>query len=59
MPRHGRIRWHCVTEDEELKTIPTAILTTSEAESDIRKSYEPNANCYLAKSVHMDAFEAP
>src|SRR5476651_1747599 len=36
-----------IKEDENLKTIPTVILTTSEAETDILKSYELRANCYL------------
>src|ERR1700722_18960256 len=38
-----------IKENEELKTIPTIILTTSEAESDIMKSYQLQANCYLNK----------
>src|ERR1700677_4112612 len=47
-----------IKEDEDLKTIPTVILTTSEAESDIVKSYQLQANCYLTKPVQLDAFEA-
>jgi two-component system, chemotaxis family, response regulator Rcp1 len=43
--------------DESLKTIPTVILTTSEAEADIVKSYQLQANCYLTKPVQFDAFE--
>jgi chemotaxis family two-component system response regulator Rcp1 len=43
--------------DESLKTIPTVILTTSEAEADIVKSYQLQANCYLVKPVQFDAFE--
>ena len=41
-----------------LKTIPTVILTTSEAEADIVKSYQLQANCYLSKPVQLDAFES-
>ena len=44
--------------DESLKTIPTVILTTSEAEADIVKSYQLQANCYLVKPVQFDAFES-
>jgi CheY-like chemotaxis protein len=44
--------------DESLKTIPTVILTTSEAEADIVKSYQLQANCYLSKPVQFDAFES-
>ena len=47
-----------IKEDENLKTIPTVILTTSEAEADIVKSYQLQANCYLSKPVQLDAFEA-
>jgi two-component system, chemotaxis family, response regulator Rcp1 len=46
-----------IKEDADLKTIPTCILTTSEAEADIRMSYELRANCYLVKPVQLDAFE--
>ena len=43
--------------DDDLKTIPTIILTTSDAEVDILKSYELQANCYLRKPAHWDAFD--
>lgn len=46
-----------IKDDEGLKTIPTVILTTSDAESDIVKSYQLQANCYLTKPVQLDAFE--
>ena len=47
-----------IKEDDRLKTIPTVILTTSEAEVDIVTSYELLANCYLSKPVQLDAFES-
>jgi len=47
-----------IKEDTNLKTIPTVILTTSEAEADIVKSYQLQANCYLSKPVQLDAFES-
>ena len=47
-----------IKEDDDLKTIPTIILTTSEAEVDIVKSYQLQANCYLNKPVQLDAFES-
>jgi chemotaxis family two-component system response regulator Rcp1 len=46
-----------IKEDESLKLIPTVILTTSDAEADIVKSYQLQANCYLTKPVQLDAFE--
>ena len=47
-----------IKEDDNLKTIPTVILTTSDAEADILKSYQLRANCYLTKPVQLDAFES-
>ena len=47
-----------IKDDENLKTIPTVILTTSDAEADIVKSYQLQANCYLTKPVQLDAFDA-
>lgn len=46
-----------IKEDAGLKTIPTVVLTTSDAEADIVKSYQLQANCYLTKPVQLDAFE--
>jgi len=58
MPRmDGRQVLAHIKNDENLKTIPIAILTTSESESDIAKSYELHANCYLCKPVQLSAFE--
>lgn len=47
-----------IKDDQSLKTIPTVILTTSEAEGDILKSYQLQANCYLCKPVQLDSFDA-
>ncbi len=47
-----------IKADESLKTIPTVILTTSDAESDIARSYELQANCYLSKPVQLGEFES-
>jgi chemotaxis family two-component system response regulator Rcp1 len=46
-----------IKSDESLRTIPVVILTTSEDEADIVKSYELQANCYLKKPVQFEAFE--
>ena len=48
---------HIKKDDGPLKTIPTVILTTSQAEADIVKSYELQANCYLSKPVGLGEFE--
>lgn len=45
-----------VKTDEVLKRIPVVVLTTSQAEQDITKSYELHANCYITKPVDLDRF---
>jgi two-component system, chemotaxis family, response regulator Rcp1 len=46
-----------IKEDTGLRTIPTIILTTSDAEVDIVKSYQLQANSYLKKPGELEAFE--
>lgn len=43
---------------DDLKLIPTVILTTSDSEVDIVNSYQLQANCYLTKPVQLDEFES-
>jgi CheY-like chemotaxis protein len=58
LPRmDGREVLSVIKQDESLKTIPTVILTTSDAEADIDTVYQLRANCYLTKPVEFDAFE--
>ncbi|HTE54221.1 MAG TPA: response regulator [Kofleriaceae bacterium] len=58
LPRmDGREVLALIKADDSLKIIPTVILTTSEDEADIVKSYQLQANCYLSKPVQLDAFE--
>ena len=45
-----------IKQDDELKRIPVIVLTSSTEESDIYKSYNLNANCYIAKPVELDDF---
>jgi CheY-like chemotaxis protein len=47
-----------IKEDDGLRTIPTVVLTTSESEVDILRSYQLRANCYLCKPVQLEAFES-
>jgi len=58
MPRmDGRQVLAQIKQHEVLKTIPTVILTTSDAEGDVEKSYQLAANCYLRKPVELVVFE--
>lgn len=45
-----------IKQDERLKTIPVVVLTSSEAEADIAKTYSLHANCYVTKPVDFDRF---
>ena len=47
-----------IKADDNLRTIPTVILTTSDSQADIVNSYQLQANCYLSKPVQLDAFES-
>ena len=40
----------------DLTRIPVVVLTTSDSEEDILKSYDLNANCYITKPVDLDQF---
>jgi len=42
--------------DPDLKTIPVVVLTTSQAEQDVLRSYELHANCYITKPVDFQQF---
>lgn len=45
-----------IKSDADLRFIPVVILTTSEAEQDIMKTYNLHANCYITKPVDFDQF---
>jgi chemotaxis family two-component system response regulator Rcp1 len=57
LPRKdGRQVLREVKEDELLRLIPVVVLTTSEAEEDILKSYALYANCYVNKPIELQQF---
>lgn len=54
MPRKdGREVLAEMKADARLRKIPVVILTTSEADEDISRSYDLHANCYISKPVDL------
>jgi CheY-like chemotaxis protein len=57
LPRKdGREVLREVKEDEDLRTIPVVVLTTSKADEDILRSYSLHANCYVTKPMGLQQF---
>jgi CheY-like chemotaxis protein len=57
LPRmDGREVLAAVKGDPDLRQIPVVVLTTSEAEQDVLRSYELHANAYVSKPVDFDRF---
>jgi two-component system, chemotaxis family, response regulator Rcp1 len=57
LPRkNGREVLAEIKADPDLRKIPIVVLTTSNAEEDILKAYDLNANCYVVKPVGFDNF---
>ena len=52
----GREVLENIKSDKNLKIIPIVILTTSNNEEDILKSYGFHANCYITKPVDFNQF---
>lgn len=44
--------------DPTLRRIPVVVLTTSQSDPDILRSYDLHANCFVAKPVDLDSFIA-
>lgn len=57
MPRmDGRTFLSEMRADNNLKAIPVVVLTTSQSDEDILKSYRLGANCFITKPVGLDEF---
>lgn len=58
LPRmDGRDVLSQMKEDPDLQTIPVVVLTSSEAEEDVLRSYKLQASAYVKKPVDLDGFE--
>ncbi|MDQ0374407.1 response regulator [Cellulomonas humilata] len=57
LPRmDGREVLQALKADANLRSIPVVVLTTSEAEEDVVRSYSLHANAYVTKPVDFDRF---
>ena len=54
--KNGREVLAEIKTDDHLKRIPVVVLTTSQAEEDIAKSYNLHANCYITKPIELGHF---
>jgi two-component system, chemotaxis family, response regulator Rcp1 len=45
-----------IKQDPDLKPIPVVVLTTSDSDEDILKSYNLHANCFISKPIEMAKF---
>ena len=43
-----------IKQDPQLRVIPVVVMTTSDAEEDVTKSYQRYANCYVTKPVDFE-----
>ncbi len=57
MPRmDGRETLAQIKQDENLRSIPVVVLTTSDSDQDVLKSYDLQASCYITKPVDLEQF---
>ncbi|MGH2669141.1 MAG: response regulator [bacterium] len=57
LPRKdGRELLADIKTDSDLKRIPVLVLTTSNAEQDIHRTYQLQANCYIIKPLGLEQF---
>ncbi len=54
--KDGREVLEEIKANDDLKRIPVVIMTISQAEADILKSYNLHANCYVTKPIDLDQF---
>ncbi|GAA4464560.1 response regulator [Phytohabitans houttuyneae] len=58
MPRvDGRQLLQQIKMDDDLKSIPTIVFTTSASASDVLSSYAAHANAFITKPMNLDDYE--
>jgi two-component system, chemotaxis family, response regulator Rcp1 len=45
-----------IKRSERLRQIPVIVLSTSDADDDVRSAYDLHANCYVVKPVYLDEY---
>jgi CheY-like chemotaxis protein len=54
--KDGREVLEEIKNDKNLKSIPVVVLTVSNAEGDVQKSYNLHANCFITKPIDLNQF---
>ena len=54
--KNGHEVLHFIKSSDSLKHIPVIMLTTSNSENDVEKSYKNHANCHIIKPIEVEDF---
>lgn len=54
--KNGSEVLEAIKSDPDLRRIPVMILSTSYADTDLRRAYDLHANCYISKPVDLDSY---
>lgn len=58
LPRKdGREILKCIKQDKKMRLTPVVVLTTSEANEDIVRTYSYGANCFITKPIGLENFK--
>lgn len=58
LPRlNGHALLERIKQDKALRTIPVVMLTTSEAENDIKEAYRRHVNAFVTKPLDLEQFD--
>jgi CheY-like chemotaxis protein len=54
--RSGHEVLEVLKADERTRAVPIIVLSSSDAERDVKRAYESHANCYVRKPVDLESF---